>query len=173
MGETSKEANRLAQQLWRARHPETKRQVDRDWRARNPELVNACQSRSKESRKAYSQKRYAEMVASGICAQCQRAPARTQSIVCQECQDKTLWHARKRKYGIDKETFQSMFAEQEGRCAICSVGIEERDAHVDHDHQTNRVRGLLCGSCNRGIGMFRDNPDTLDAAGAYLRERAE
>ncbi len=40
--------------------------------------------------------------------------------------------------------------------------------HIDHDHSTGKVRGLLCSCCNTGIGMFKDNPDVLDRAAFYL-----
>ena len=58
---------------------------------------------------------------------------------------------------------------QGGRCAICGAEQGNRRFHLDHDHATGRARGLLCHSCNLGLGAFRDNPEWLDAAAAYLR----
>ena len=60
------------------------------------------------------------------------------------------------------------------RCSIClSPPKEGRRLHVDHDHNTGRVRGLLCGPCNRAIGLFRDKPEVMTAAAAYLVAHAD
>jgi hypothetical protein len=58
-----------------------------------------------------------------------------------------------------------MFAEQGGLCAICEEAPAE---HVDHDHKTNRVRGLLCFNCNGALGQFRDRVELMSRAIAYL-----
>ena len=75
------------------------------------------------------------------------------------------------KYGLTHEDVANMLAAQGGRCAICG-GDSPRGKgswHVDHCHATNSVRGLLCQPCNQGLGLFRDNPDTLEKAATYLR----
>jgi hypothetical protein len=59
-----------------------------------------------------------------------------------------------------------MLAEQGGMCAICREAPAE---HVDHDHVTRRVRGLLCFNCNGALGQFRDRTDLMLRAVAYLR----
>lgn len=62
-----------------------------------------------------------------------------------------------------------MLESQGGACAICGgpppLG---RNLYIDHDHLTGKVRGLLCHSCNSGLGMFKDHPDLLKVAAAYL-----
>ena len=73
---------------------------------------------------------------------------------------------RARKYGLEPAEFFRLLHEAGGRCQVC--GDETASLHVDHDHQTGKVRGLLCSHCNLGIGHFRDDPDRLRAAIAYL-----
>jgi hypothetical protein len=79
----------------------------------------------------------------------------------------------KRKFGISLEQYEEMLAAQSGGCAICGVLPPENGSlHVDHDHETGRVRGLLCFSCNGGIGQFQEDPLILRAAVRYLDPRA-
>ena len=83
-----------------------------------------------------------------------------------------------RRYGLASGRYDQMLRDQSGVCAIC--GEPETEKHkgavkplsVDHDHDTNQVRGLLCTKCNRGISMFRDNPFLMEAAAEYLRKGA-
>ena len=62
-----------------------------------------------------------------------------------------------------------MVAEQGGLCAICREAPAE---HVDHDHATGRVRGMLCFNCNGALGQFRDRTDLMLRAIGYLRRDA-
>lgn len=86
-------------------------------------------------------------------------------------------HAKKRiasrlaRYGITDEQYQQKLQEQEGVCAICGAdkpGRNHENMHVDHNHSTGEVRGLLCDLCNRGLGYFKDNNQLLRKAAAYL-----
>ena len=70
-----------------------------------------------------------------------------------------------RRYGIGAADVERMIEEQGGVCAVCREGLPE---HVDHDHETGRVRGILCFNCNGGLGQFRDRVDILSRAIAYL-----
>lgn len=72
----------------------------------------------------------------------------------------------KTRYGLTVEEVEAIKIDQQGLCAICSR--EPEYWHIDHDHVTNKVRGLLCGSCNMGLGMFKDNTDSLKQAIEYL-----
>jgi hypothetical protein len=74
----------------------------------------------------------------------------------------------RRKYGISEADFNAMATTQGNACAICRIPSEPIALHVDHDHDTGEVRGLLCGKCNRGLGLFRDNESILLQAVAYL-----
>lgn len=75
----------------------------------------------------------------------------------------------KKLYGITLAEYEALLVEQDGKCAICGQKDEYFNLAVDHCHGTNRVRGLLCVGCNRGIGIFRDSPDLLMKAVEYLK----
>lgn len=80
-------------------------------------------------------------------------------------------HNLKRKFGLSLTDYYRMLAAQNGVCAICKgppSGRSVRHFCVDHDHVTGRVRGLLCGHCNSGLGQFRDHPGFMEAAALYL-----
>ncbi len=75
----------------------------------------------------------------------------------------------KARYGITLEQYEAMFIAQQGRCAICNREDSNR-LHVDHNHTSGKVRSLLCGSCNRGIGMFAEDVKLLEKAIKYLKK---
>lgn len=80
-----------------------------------------------------------------------------------------------RKYGITIEQYEQRLAEQGGVCAVCGEppGPGERGGlHVDHCHDTGRVRGLLCMPCNQGLGQFRDNAAIMRRAITYLEKNS-
>lgn len=70
-------------------------------------------------------------------------------------------------YGIGAEDYEALVAEQCGRCAVCGRRPEKR-LFVDHNHQTKRVRGLLCLQCNAMLGQSGDQPAILRAGADYL-----
>ena len=77
------------------------------------------------------------------------------------------------RYGITLGYFEDLYHKQDGRCAICRRKITKKKCRIDHDHDTGNVRGLLCASCNTGLGLFQDNPEVLTSAAEYLRSRDE
>ncbi len=74
-------------------------------------------------------------------------------------------HIRK-LYGLTLAEYDILVLNQEGRCAICEEASPRLD--VDHCHRTGAVRSLLCHLCNRGLGLFRDDPQLLIRAVEYL-----
>lgn len=72
-----------------------------------------------------------------------------------------------REYGLTPDEYDALAANQGGACAICAV-VPDKLLCVDHDHGTGEVRGLLCSPCNGGLGQFRDDPELLGRAVAYL-----
>src|SRR5262249_9765158 len=77
------------------------------------------------------------------------------------------YHLR-RRYGITVADVDAMIADQGGTCAVC-LGPPE---HVDHDHKTKRVRGVLCFNCNQALGNVRDAPEVLQGLIDYLADAA-
>tara|TARA_E500000331_G_C16731395_1_gene486828 strand:- start:41 stop:475 length:435 start_codon:yes stop_codon:yes gene_type:complete len=80
-------------------------------------------------------------------------------------------HSLRKKYGINMNEYGQLLKEQNYECAICkSLEPKGKGAfHVDHCHETGRVRGLLCHNCNAGIGFLQDNPTILSKAIDYLK----
>jgi len=94
---------------------------------------------------------------------------------CRECireyKRNSPTNHRRVRYGLDGEDVELMRLIQGNACDICRQPLSTRSRrreHVDHDHQTGLVRGLLCGSCNTGLGCYRDDPALLASAIAYL-----
>lgn len=89
--------------------------------------------------------------------------------------EKAKGHIVKSKYGITGDEYKEMLERSDSLCYAC--GLPEtfvkngtiRSLSIDHDHETGKVRGLLCNSCNRAIGFAKDNADRLQACAEYLR----
>lgn len=79
-------------------------------------------------------------------------------------------NARQRGRILLGDRFDEVFAEQGGRCAICSEPMDP--ACADHCHERDAFRGLLCRDCNLGLGRFHDNPERLRQAAEYLERFA-
>ena len=79
----------------------------------------------------------------------------------------------KSKYGITLTEKNVLLQKQNNKCKICLVEFSNVTPNVDHCHITNKVRGILCGSCNRGLGIFKDNTKLLTKAINYLEENNE
>jgi hypothetical protein len=81
----------------------------------------------------------------------------------------------KSRYNISLEDYNKLLITQNNVCSICLKSEDSKHQSgkikalaVDHCHKTGKVRGLLCSKCNKGIGMFKDNIETLYAAIKYL-----
>ena len=91
-------------------------------------------------------------------------------------QDPANWDRAKdlhlqKKYGITLAEYTVMKEEREHKCDICGCHEDTltKSLHVDHCHDTNEIRGLLCHACNTGIGSLKDDPILLQKAMEYLR----
>jgi hypothetical protein len=80
----------------------------------------------------------------------------------------------KKLYNITHEQFVEMYTRQNGRCSICRTEIlpSGPNTHVDHDHDTGAVRDLLCGNCNKVLGLMKEDTGKIRAAAEYLERHA-
>lgn len=137
--------------------PRCKRELPREefgkrYNGYSPSLCKPC---SAEKAREYRAKALASDNAAEIRERERRSNRRTQL---------------RKKYGITPEDYDAMLAEQGGVCAVCG-GLPDRDRDhfdVDHCHKTGIVRGLLCSSCNRSIGLLGDDPDRILRAALYV-----
>ena len=114
-------------------------------------------------------------------SKCETHPAYN-SQVCKQCRkmkrkphvltDKIKLQFRKNnfkfKYGITLEQYHELLKIQNNVCAICLKPDKSKNLAVDHCHQSNKIRGLLCSKCNRALGYFHDDPILLTKAADYL-----
>lgn len=102
----------------------------------------------------------------------QRAPrkdrgnARYRMAWCKDCH---RLYKRARLYGTTVPQLLGMLKRQDYKCAICSDQLPST-WHLDHDHDTHAIRGILCPGCNTGIGHLRDDPTLLRLAADYLEK---
>lgn len=109
---------------------------------------------------------------------------RYECIPCRKIKEKSYYYADKSKsrkrirkylYGVSNEEFIGMYNNQNKKCKICSMDLEleygrlKNTCHIDHDHNTGKVRSLLCLQCNSLLGMARDNKEILLRAAIYLK----
>lgn len=109
----------------------------------------------------------AEKLDHEVCKKCHK---KEQQIINIDIKTYKISEDRKRKHGITNHDFKRMFKKQDGKCAICETQLNLLNCHIDHDHKTNKVRGLLCPMCNTGFGMFYDNIDSLERAIKYIKD---
>lgn len=95
---------------------------------------------------------------------------RSKKSICSACYARRRENSRLLyKYGVTLEWFESKLQECNSKCEIClNEFSSRRDTHIDHDHETGVVRGLLCGNCNRAVGLFDDSVESLKSAIDYL-----
>ena len=134
---------------------------DREYAGRG--LCSACYARSRRQLPECHPDRRASGRNRRLCVDCYHA----QVTVPQKREQRRAGHLR-RLYELTPEQYDELLAAQGGVCAICQEPPHGDRLHVDHDHRTGRIRGLLCQLCNRALGALRDRPDLAEAAAAYL-----
>ena len=107
-----------------------------------------------------------------FCSECKRLQAKSYY-------EENIKHIKSRlrftnlrsRYGLKDGEYENILSSQEGKCAICGTSeFIGNGPHVDHNHLTKKVRGILCTKCNVGLGYFCDDPEILIKASNYLRK---
>lgn len=150
---------------WRLTNAAHVKAYDKQWRATHPEhrLRNGKKTWLKHREKYVAQKRrkYHEV---------RSDPAR-RTIEKERRARLRLLH----RYGLTGEQYDRLLVKQGGGCAVCAIDCGTKTnptLHVDHNHTTGKVRGLLCQNCNTAIGSFREDPALLLRALAYLQHHS-
>ncbi len=152
--EEKRRKNRIHIQQWRKENPEKQKILRRRTYLNNKEKDNA---RSKMWAKNNTEK-------------CRKMADRWRKENPEKVE--IIHHKRRlQKYGIDDLIFNELLNQQNGKCAICKKDLpNKKSLHIDHDHKSNKVRGLLCSSCNLGLGLMNDSVELLSSAITYLKK---
>ncbi len=123
-----------------------RRAYQKQWRNNNPDKVKALNERKKPKRDLYYN----------------------------DPENKLKYRKKfiEKSFGIDYSVYEQLQEEQNNLCAICNkpqISTRLNYLCVDHNHVTGKVRGLLCSSCNRGIGLLNDDINILERAVEYLK----
>lgn len=136
---------------------EIRREYEKEWRKNNKEKVREGKRKyylaNKEKRKKYLKDNFERD---------------------KEKRSKYYQTAKLKKYGLNEEQYLERFNNQNGCCRICGTSQEKLKSslHIDHNHKTGKVRGLLCVKCNNGIGQFNDSIELLEKTIEYLKNNS-
>jgi hypothetical protein len=142
----NKEKIRNQQIIYKLKNSEKIKEYNKTWRKNNSEKAKEWVMNNKDKRKIID-KNYKS-----------------------NNKEKVISYKLKKNYGITLAQYNEMLTNQNNSCLICNTNQNElsKKLVVDHDHLTGKVRGLLCDKCNRGLGHFNDNIETLIQAIKYL-----
>lgn len=103
------------------------------------------------------------------CKKCKEANNIWQKDYHKRNPEKAVIYWRRRRFGIEPEDYEFLLQQQNGVCAICGkLNSNKRPLALDHCHEVNRIRGLLCDKCNTALGLFNDSIKQLRFAITYL-----
>jgi hypothetical protein len=100
---------------------------------------------------------------------CYQTYRKETSLTKEEKKQRAILHQVKFKYNLNEDEYKTLIQKSKGKCMICSKSFKNvKDRHIDHCHTTKKIRGVLCSSCNQGLGYFKDSPVLLQQAVTYL-----
>lgn len=158
-----RECEDTAKRQWQAAHPEIVRA-----RAAKYAAVNAAQIKARQ-RARYARDKEKILARNKAWRQNNRETWKAGRAAYHRRNPHVMLNSRRRKlYGVSPEDVQRMITAQGGRCLGCDGVLSNLKPCVDHDHKTGKIRGILCHSCNSGLGLLKDNIATLRRLTRYL-----
>jgi len=163
-----------------------KNKYAREWSRQKRETDPAWLEKYKAYRREWARKKYASdpIHRERLRQSKQKYRSKPEARVIERQYSQAYWrahparareHSFKRYCGVTREQADSMSAAQGGLCAICRKAPDGKGncarLHVDHDHLTGKIRGMLCHRCNRALGFTREDPTVLRAMADYLERR--
>lgn len=135
-------------------------------------MKTCCQCKQQKPYQEYYKDKHSKDGFAYQCKACRRAYEKQYSTTDKYKQKIRKQRWKEQNIGITYEQYVEMFVQQDGACAICNTKVNQfnKGMCVDHCHITNKVRGLLCTDCNRGIGSLKDNIKLLHNAISYLEK---
>ena len=109
------------------------------------------------------------------CRECINARRKRNGRYGETQEQRRKWSLAK-THGITPEDYDGLLAKQNGTCAICfsfPLCGPGRRLHIDHDHKTGVIRGLLCSRCNTALGLMKDSSERILSAAVYLITKSE
>jgi hypothetical protein len=91
---------------------------------------------------------------------------RGRSYTCKDCD---LLSHKLNKYNITETEYVTLYESQNKACAVCEkeLPLMGKSTHIDHDHETGKIRGILCSNCNTALGLLKDNIDIILSLALY------
>jgi len=137
-------------------------------------FCNVCKQEKPNAE--FGKRSTAKLGIGGCCFECSRKRDKKRYKDNPQSRKETAkWAAIKWKFGLSKNDWLEILSAQRGLCLVCEVPLtteaprKETSACLDHDHRTNKVRGLLCARCNQGIGLLQDSSAIVLRAAEYLK----
>jgi hypothetical protein len=152
-------------QDYKARNPEADHNRYKNWFQKNPNYYKEKHSREKDVVNQKKRETYNNdaSLREKISKQGKKYREENKEKVKQAGRSQHLKH----KYNLTLQDYEAMYKQQKGLCAIC--GTHQEKLHVDHNHKSGEVRSLLCGNCNRAIGIMDEDISIIQKAANYLR----
>lgn len=110
---------------------------------------------------------------SSTCAACQAEfkPTGAKQLCCTTCVPNNSAKSRWNSYKLTQPMYEMLLSQQGNCCALCEISfsnLNSKEIHVDHDHTTNKIRGILCMRCNRSLGVVEYIPHFLEKVATYV-----